>query len=866
MGAIAAAAEAEASQRRTRRWGPSEGWITVLLHLTLLVLMASALAGIAVEDRRLVLMPLTTGGALLGLAVAKSRLPDALAHAVSLGLAAGCALLVAGIRAQELDGGWRQVVMRLSERLNRLVIALIDGSALTPDQLVMLTGMLVWLLGYSSAWMLYRRMWGAPATILPGALILTSLALDRNEPSRPLFLYLITALALNARHFAYRRQQDWQRARIPSPHGLGPRFLIAGAWIAIVAVAVGVTLPARAPDRVIQHLAGQADRYWQQAIDVYDWLAKHGPGRGPGSYADFPDSFQVGGPMSLTDDPVVVLRAERPHYLAARRYDFYDGQGWRSDVDQTYRFPEESSKTRAKPVGYRAAQRVALSDAVRQERADEVAHIELLQPARGLLLTIDTYAGASVATQAIVGWRQFTDLVIDVNDFDPRLVPVDLYSLIARLQQATLVAAPGGAEPVITNPRLAAEVAAIRERLRQDYPVETRLSLVDGRTILTVSGRLPNYDDIEAVIASDDANAQRYLVTGLVSIATPDELRTAGQDYPDYVIARYLQLPSSVTPRTRALAQRIVENAGATNPFDAMVALQDYLRSGAFVYDVNNGWLPDPGTDQVDAFLFDERVGRCEHFATAMVVLARTLGVPARLVSGYYQGTFDPQFQGFVSRANQAHTWVEVFFPGFGWIPFEPTPSQPPLQYGDEQIGPIPTPEPTQTPEPTPEPEPTMVSTPPSTIDPVTGDHHRPSLYDRTIGQAHWLAAAVSMLTAMAVMGVAVAWAWGLRGLKPAAALYARALRIGRFWGVRAGPTTTPHEFVSELARRAPVSRAAAQRVADLYAAEQYGRQHLTKADAESGRAAWQALRRSVVRWRPWRRGSRGAGLQGGSM
>ncbi|GIW04582.1 MAG: hypothetical protein KatS3mg059_1202 [Thermomicrobiales bacterium] len=71
---------------------------------------------------------------------------------------------------------------------------------------------------------------------------------------------------------------------------------------------------------------------------------------------------------------------------------------------------------------------------------------------------------------------------------------------------------------------------------------------------------------------------------------------------------------------------------------------------------------------------------------------------------------------------------------------------------------------------------------------------------------------------------LALAWAWGLRGLRPAAALYARALRIGRFWGVQAGPTTTPHEFAAELARRAPVSRAAVQRVAELYAAEQYGR------------------------------------------
>jgi transglutaminase-like putative cysteine protease len=854
MGAIAPTAEAVAPQDRPRGFGPAEGWITVLLHLTLIVLMAGSMAGIGVDDRRAVLVPLATGGALFGLVVAKSRLADALAHAFSLALASGFALLLAGMRAQELNGGWRLILARLEERLNRLLLALVDGSALTTEQLVMLTGVLVWLLGYSSAWMLYRRAWGGPATILPGALILASLALDRSQPSRPLFLYLIVALALNARHFAYRRQQDWQRARMPAPRGLGARCLIAGAWLAIIAVTAGLTLPARAPERLVQYVADQADRSWQEALDVYNWLAERGPGHGQGTYADFPDSFQVGGPLSLTDDPVAILRAQQPHYLAARRYDMYDGEGWRSGVDETYRFPGESSKTQAKPVGYRAAQSVALSDSVRRRRTEEIAQVELLQPTRGLLLTIDTYAGASVATQAIVGWQQFNELAIDVNEFDPRQVPVDLYSLIALLQQATLQPAPDGSEPVITDPQLAGQVAAIRERLRRDYPVETRLSLVGGRVILTVSGRLPNYDDIEAVLATNASDGKSYLITGLASIATPDELRAAGQDYPDYIIARYLQLPGSVTPRTRALAQRIVEGAGATNPFDAMVALQEYLRSGAFAYDVNNGWLPEPGTDQVDAFLFEERVGRCEHFATAMVVLARTLGVPARLVSGYYQGTFDPRYQGYVSRANQAHTWVEVFFPGYGWVPFEPTPSQPTFQYGDEQLAPVPTPEPTPAPDPTPEPEPTAGATPAPVADPVTSEPDHPSFYERTIGQARWLAALVTLLTFAAAAVLALAWAWGLRGLRPAAALYARTLRIGRFWGVQAGPTTTPHEFAAELARRAPVSRAAVQRVAELYAAEQYGRRPLSKADTESGRVAWQALRRSVMRWRPWRR------------
>ena len=110
--------------------------------------------------------------------------------------------------------------------------------------------------------------------------------------------------------------------------------------------------------------------------------------------------------------------------------------------------------------------------------------------------------------------------------------------------------------------------------------------------------------------------------------------------------------------------------------------IQEYLRSN-FTYELNSP-RPSGGQDWVDYFLFDHQAGRCEQFASAMIVMVRSLGIPARLVSGYnYSGETDPQGD-VVYRENQAHTWVEVFFPEYGWVPFEPTTNQAEFTYGSD--------------------------------------------------------------------------------------------------------------------------------------------------------------------------------------
>ena len=165
-----------------------------------------------------------------------------------------------------------------------------------------------------------------------------------------------------------------------------------------------------------------------------------------------------------------------------------------------------------------------------------------------------------------------------------------------------------------------------------------------------------------------------YTVTSAVSLAPPSTLRTDNTNYPDWVKQRFLQVPDELPRRVRRLAEHV---AGTQkNEFDRASAIEAYLRQ--FPYNSQIA-APPPGTDGVDYFLFDVKQGYCDYYASAMVMMLRSIGVPARFVAGYAPGEFNNQSEAYVVLEQNAHAWVEVFFPSYGWVQFEPTASEPVL-------------------------------------------------------------------------------------------------------------------------------------------------------------------------------------------
>ncbi len=160
----------------------------------------------------------------------------------------------------------------------------------------------------------------------------------------------------------------------------------------------------------------------------------------------------------------------------------------------------------------------------------------------------------------------------------------------------------------------------------------------------------------------------RYEGISYLPQVRPDRLRAAPAEYPEDVLRLYLQLPA-LDPRIPALARDLTKNA--TNPYDMAAIIEQHLRTR---YGYTLELSGTPGESPLAHFLFTRRAGHCEYFASAMTVMLRSLGVPARYVNGFLPGEYNDIGEDYIVRGSDAHSWVEVYFPEFGWMTFDPTP------------------------------------------------------------------------------------------------------------------------------------------------------------------------------------------------
>ncbi len=350
----------------------------------------------------------------------------------------------------------------------------------------------------------------------------------------------------------------------------------------------------------------------------------------------------------------------------------------------------------------------------------------------------------------------------------------------------------------------------------------------------TVAWRSPE----DAFAATVDATV--YRAESLEPVFTAQQLRDAGSDYPDWVRGYYMYLPDTLPKRVLVLARELT--AAQPTPYDRARAIETYLRSFTYTLSVP----PAPSDrDVVDYFLFDLREGYCDYFASAMVVLARAAGLPARYGAGYATGMYDYSLGRYIVTEAHAHAWAEVYFPGYGWIEFEPTPGRPAIERPMET-----------------EPEP---SVPPPGVQVTTGPHVMPWWNP---SRWPWWPVGVGGLTLLALVGFlwSAADAWRLRRLGPAATLatlYARMRRHGRRLAVPMRVSDTPHEFATSFARWAmEVARKNwwgdwlmpavndVRSLVDLHVQANYSPQGLSLPEQRRVVGIWSRLRRHL--WAAW--------------
>ncbi|MDQ2933694.1 MAG: DUF3488 and transglutaminase-like domain-containing protein [Chloroflexota bacterium] len=228
---------------------------------------------------------------------------------------------------------------------------------------------------------------------------------------------------------------------------------------------------------------------------------------------------------------------------------------------------------------------------------------------------------------------------------------------------------PIAEEPVVETVTVKMEKAVGRSLFAPGFPIKAFAPLVVYET-----GKQPLIGGLEA--ANSIAPGEAYQVRVSISHATEAQLSGAGTDYPKAIQDLYLKT-TGLTQRTKELALQLAADAGATDPYFRAKALALYLsQDPRFTYATDAPVPTTPGQDLVDFFLFDQKgqVGYCEYYASAMALMARSLGIPARVAVGFAPGELNKD-KTFTIRERNAHAWAELYFPGYGWQIFEATKS-----------------------------------------------------------------------------------------------------------------------------------------------------------------------------------------------
>ena len=345
-----------------------------------------------------------------------------------------------------------------------------------------------------------------------------------------------------------------------------------------------------------------------------------------------------------------------------------------------------------------------------------------------------------------------------------------------------------------------------------------------------------------------DGGSDEYQITALVPVLgnepgqlNASDLRQTSTDYPAEILARFAATPpdGSLGPKALALEQKIVDDAPSDAPVDLAQQLVKELHSGDYDYDPDVRDLPCPGLSTVECFATHKR-GYCQYFARTMAIILRNQGIPTRVVDGFLPGTREAGIERIPNSS--AHEWVEVYFMGYGWVMFDPTPAGVPGQAGPLPSGP---PKASGSPRASANaPLPTLnlprddggLGARPGAGGPITPGSFGPLV-------------AMTVLLLLVMGGLAfVVWQRGPRGATTADAAYGMVTRIASRFGFGPRPAQTVYEYAGTLGDVLPEVRPELETVARAKVESVYAREVLGADRVETLRAAQRRLRVALLR------------------
>ena len=789
--------------------------------------------------------------------LARSALPWWIGHSVALLLGLGVAFVLGAFTIAETSG-----LADLAALLGAWfgAIGSAEGDTGTATTAMVLIAVTLWM-GHATVWLAYRRS-AATLSALPGmGVLLVVLTFLPSDYYWYFFIYLLAA----APGIAYRYRGRWsiRGERVPL---LGT--LVAG--LVLMAVTLAPVWRAPTPEGTIFPLVSKFEKPWYSFRDRWSNLFYGVPNRQVWPAFSLPDDLHFAGPIEpgpdlpywgafeQGKDVLFVVESQQPHRWRMRVYDTYTDTGWRSardpiEVDSTgppLQGYVDGLKDRKKlEIGVRIYSKTNTLVSVGEPLAAGIPFKAELSPQPGF----DLYLEDSQVSYLPPEVGEYRDEIVSVltsseggdlsqtRGTDPLIVPQDKPA--STLPSVDLVPPEGF--------HIARTLETAPEQLGPQ-PQEPRLSYIQLERSEPILG-----PPVALLGQRPLVPPRQYRTVGSISQASPGMLVQAGRDYPDWIADRYLQLPNDFPETVRDLARELTLDE--QNPYDMALAIRRHLVKLPYSLDVK---LPPKGQDWVEFFLLDQRRGYCQNYASAMITMLRSLGVPSRLVVGFAPGVRDRERGVWEVQSRHYHAWPEVFFPEYGWVEFEPTPAD--VQNSLQELGyrpqgglvtdfsdfddcdddfefcdgPIPTDG--QLGEITFDDVEDQAE-----ASPASGDSDGGVL--GTLSSSWTLVGVALALVVVVPMGVGLyTWRGILRMGYPTAA-YASMCFLGRLAGVVRRPQDTPWEYCSRLTQVCPDRTEAITGVTRGFVTARYGpSKELASEDMDGMREAWRTVRRAL--------------------
>ena len=579
--------------------------------------------------------------------------------ALAIGLVAG--VIIAGLFLSA-TGGPSGLFSTVAEWFGAIGTAEGHGGAVITG--ILLVCVALWT-GYASVWLAYRRSLSL-LSALPGlGVLLVVLTLLPPERYWYFFVYLLAA----APGVAYRNKGLWGvRGR------RAPLIGTLAAGLALMAVTLVPVYRAPTPSGTVIPLSSLLEDQWLDFQQSWASLFSGVPNRRSWPTIDLPSNLPVDGPLPAGEELMFSVTSYEPHRWRMQVYETYTGSGWLRDAPVQTPSEAVDLTTNAEAHGLM--------------RRPVEASVRLYSKTKNLV-TIGEPLGAGtpyrVQTSPPPSFR------VDLVDAQGSYLPPDLSyyrGVLTPFLESTPDADLSNVHLLNRTPARALDFRPGDLLDAWGYQVTTSTEPVAGSEVEPVQDPEGRYVDVErsegglgppiALVGTHTLLPPwRYPVAGSVSMARADDLRRSYPNYPEWVTDRYLQLPPDFPPRVRQLARDITRFE--VTPYDAAEAIRQYLITLPYTDQVAP---TPPDVDWVEFFLFEHRRGFCQNYATAMVTMLRSLGIPARMAVGFAPGEWNEEKGVWDVRVENYHAWPEVYFPGFGWIEFEPTPAdvQPSLQ------------------------------------------------------------------------------------------------------------------------------------------------------------------------------------------